>query len=130
MDFLLIAGLWLDGSAWDAVVPHLQAQGHRAVPVWLPGQGASPAAATLSDQQAAVLTAVDAAGGSVAIVGHSAASTLAWMAADARPDKVARVAMIGGFPSGDGEVYASFFDVADGVHAVPRLGAVRRTGLR
>lgn len=122
MDFLLIAGLWLDGSAWDAVVPHLQAQGHRAVPVWLPGQGASPAAATLSDQQAAVLTAVDAAGGSVAIAGHSAASTLAWMAADARPDKVARVAMIGGFPSGDGEVYASFFDVADGVMPFPGWG--------
>src|ERR1700756_2155665 len=112
MDFVLIAGLWLDGSAWDAGVPHLQALGHTAVPVWLPGQGVPSTTATLADQHAAVLAAVDAAAGSVVVVGHSAACTLAWMAADARPEKVARVAMIGGFPSGDGEVYAGFFELA------------------
>jgi pimeloyl-ACP methyl ester carboxylesterase len=119
MDFLLIAGLWLDGSAWDAVVPHLQALGHQAVPVWMPGQGAPPAVATLADQHAAVMAAVDAAAGSVVVVGHSAACTLAWMAADARPDKVARVVMIGGFSSSDGEEYASFFEIVDGVMPFP-----------
>lgn len=122
MDFLLIAGLWLDGSAWDAVTAPLQELGHRAVPVWLPGQGASPAAATLADQHAAVLAAVDAATDPVVVVGHSAASTLAWMAADARPDQVARVAMIGGFPSGDGDAYADFFEVVDGVVPFPGWG--------
>ncbi len=119
MDFLLIAGLWLDGSAWDAVVPHLRALGHQAVPIWLPGQGTPPAKATLADQHAAVVAAVDAAAGRVVVVGHSAASTLAWMAADARPEKAARVVMIGGFPSADGEPYASFFDVTDGVMPFP-----------
>jgi len=119
MDFLLVAGLWLDGSAWDAVVPHLQALGHRAVPLWLPGQGAPPATATLADQHSAVLAAVDAAAGDVVVVGHSAACTLAWMAADARPDKVARVVMIGGFSSSDGDEYASFFEIADGVMPFP-----------
>jgi pimeloyl-ACP methyl ester carboxylesterase len=119
MDFLLIAGLWLDGSAWDAVVPHLEALGHRPVPLWLPGQGAPPATATLADQHAAVLAAIDAAAGSVVVVGHSAACTLAWMAADARPDKVARVEMIGGFSSSDGEEYASFFEIVDGVMPFP-----------
>ncbi|CAM5669083.1 Esterase OS=Streptomyces griseorubiginosus OX=67304 GN=AQJ54_33745 PE=4 SV=1 [Streptomyces griseorubiginosus] len=29
MDILLIAGLWLDGSAWDDVVPALEELGHR-----------------------------------------------------------------------------------------------------
>jgi pimeloyl-ACP methyl ester carboxylesterase len=119
MEIVLIAGLWLDGSAWDAVVPRLQALGHRAVPLWLPGQGAPPATATLADQHAAVLAAIDAAAGSVLVVGHSAACTLAWMAADARPDKVARTAMIGGFPSGDGELYASLFEIEDGVMPFP-----------
>jgi pimeloyl-ACP methyl ester carboxylesterase len=119
MVMLLIAGLWLDGSAWDRVVPHLEALGRQAVPVWLPGQGAPPAAATLADQHAAVLAAVDAAADSVVVVGHSAAATLAWMAADARPDKVARVAMIGGFPSGDGAPYADLFEVTDGAMPFP-----------
>lgn len=122
MDFLLIAGLWLDGSAWDAVVPQLRALGHQAVPLWLPGQGAPPSTAALADQHAAVLAVVDAAAGKVVVVGHSAACTLAWMAADARPDKVARVAMIGGFPSADGETYAGFFEVADGVMPFPGWG--------
>jgi pimeloyl-ACP methyl ester carboxylesterase len=119
MDIVLIAGLWLDGSAWDAVVPQLKARGHQGVPVWLPGQGVPPATATLADQHAAVLAAVDGAASNVIVAGHSAASTLAWMAADARPEKVARVAMIGGFPSRDGEVYAGFFEVADGVMPFP-----------
>jgi pimeloyl-ACP methyl ester carboxylesterase len=119
MDFILIAGLWLDGSAWDAVVPHLEELGHHAVPLWLPGQGAPPITATVDDQHAAVLAAVDAAAGKVVVVGHSAASTLAWMAADARPDKVAGVMMIGGFPSGDGELYANYFEPADGVVPFP-----------
>ncbi len=119
MDYLLAAGLWLDGTAWDAVVPQLRALGHQAVPIWLPGQGTPPATATLEDQLAAVVAAVDAAPGRVVVVGHSAASTLAWMAADARPEKVARVVMIGGFPSADGELYASFFDVTDGVMPFP-----------
>jgi pimeloyl-ACP methyl ester carboxylesterase len=122
MDVLLIAGLWLDGSAWDDVVPALESLGHRAVPLTLPGQGDGAAAATLDDQVAAVVAAVDAAADRPMVVGHSAACTLAWLAADARPDKVARVALIGGFPSADGETYADFFESADGVMPFPGWG--------
>jgi pimeloyl-ACP methyl ester carboxylesterase len=53
------------------------------------------------------------------VVGHSAACTLAWLAANARPEKVAKVALIGGFPSADGERYADFFEPKDGVMAFP-----------
>jgi len=122
MDILLIGGLWLDGSAWDAVVPELEALGHRAVPLTLPGQGDGSATATLDDQVATVLAATDAASDKALVVGHSAAGTLAWMAADARPDKVAKVALIGGFPSGDGETYADFFEPQDGVMSFPGWG--------
>lgn len=119
MDILLIAGLWLDKSAWDDVAPRLETLGHRPVALSLPGQGAPPVSATLDDQRDAVLAAVDAARGPVMVVGHSAAGTLAWMVADARPGKVARVVMIGGFPSTDGETYADYFAPADGVVSFP-----------
>jgi pimeloyl-ACP methyl ester carboxylesterase len=119
MDILLIAGLWLDGSAWDDVASALERLGHRPVPLTLPGQGDGSASATLDDQVAAVLAAVDSASGKPMVVGHSAAGTLAWLAADARPDKVAKVALIGGFPSVDGQPYADFFEVKDGVMPFP-----------
>jgi pimeloyl-ACP methyl ester carboxylesterase len=119
MDVLLIAGLWLDGSAWDDVVPELEARGHRPVPITLPGQGDGSTAATLDDQVAAVVAAVDAAVGRPLVVGHSAACTLAWLAADARPDKVAKIALIGGYPSADGEPYADFFETTDGFMPFP-----------
>jgi pimeloyl-ACP methyl ester carboxylesterase len=122
MDIVLIGGLWLDGSAWDEVAPKLAALGHRPVPVTLPGQGDSRASATLDDQVAAVVAAVDATSGKPMVVGHSAAGSLAWLAADARPEKVAKVALIGGFPSADGEEYAAFFEIKDGVMAFPGWG--------
>ncbi len=111
MVILLVAGLWLDGSAWDAVVPRLRDLGHDPVALSLPGQGAAPPFASLEDQQAAMVAAVDAATGPVLVVGHSAACTLAWMTADARPERVARVALIGGFPTGDGQAYADVFPI-------------------
>nr|BFD86866.1 alpha/beta hydrolase [Streptomyces sp. Xyl84] len=122
MDILLIAGLWLDGSAWEDVVPELTALGHRPVPIALPGQGDDTASVTLDDQLAAVLAAVDAAPGRPLVVGHSAASSLAWLAADARPDKVAKVALIGGFPAADGRAYADFFPIDNGAMPFPGWG--------
>ena len=119
MEILLIAGLWLDGSVWNDVAAELERLGHHAVPLTLPGQGDGSASATLDDQVAAVLAAVDAAPGTPMVVGHSAACTLAWLAADARPEKVAKVVLIGGFPSADGERYADFFEVTDGVMPFP-----------
>ena len=119
MDVLLIGGLWLDGSAWNDVVPALEALGHRPVPLTLPGQGDGSTTATLDDQVAAVLAAVDAAPEKPLVVGHSAACTLAWLAADARPEKVAKVALIGGFPTTDGKPYADFFDLVDDAMPFP-----------
>lgn len=118
MDIVLIAGLWLDGSAWDDVVPELVALGHRAVPLTLPGQGDGATSATLDDQVAAVVAAVDAAERPM-VVGHSAACALAWLAADARPQQVAKVVLVGGAPTPDGEQYAGRFEVSDEVVPFP-----------
>lgn len=122
MDILLIGGLWLDGSVWDAVASTLTSLGHNPVPITLPGQGDGAASATLDDQVAAVLAAVDSTPGKPVVVGHSAASTLAWLAADARPERVAKVVLIGGFPTANGQPYADFFEVKDGAVPFPGWG--------
>ncbi|KOV71606.1 esterase [Streptomyces sp. AS58] len=122
MDILLIGGLWLSGSVWGNVASALEDLGHRPVPLTLPGQGDGSASATLGDQLAAVLAAVDATPGKPMVVGHSAACSLAWMAADRRPEQVAKVALIGGFPTTDGLPYADFFEVKDGVMPFPGWG--------
>lgn len=122
MDIVLIGGLWLSGSAWDDVASALTQLGHRPVPVTLPGQGDGSASATLDDQVAAVLAAVDAAAGKPLVVGHSAAGTLAWLAADARPERVAKAVFVGGFASSDGGTYADFFEIKDGAMPFPGWG--------
>ncbi|MEU5722295.1 alpha/beta hydrolase [Micromonospora sp. NPDC047738] len=122
MEIVLAAGLWLDGSVWDDVASALESLGHRPVPLTLPGQGDGSASATLDDQVAAVVAAVDSASGKPMAVGHSAACTLAWLAAEARPEQVGKVVLIGGFPSTDGEAYANFFELKDGVMPFPGWG--------
>jgi pimeloyl-ACP methyl ester carboxylesterase len=118
MDFILIPGLWLDGSAWTEVTAELERSGHRAIPLTLPGQGDGSATATLEDQLAAIVAAVDEATDPV-VVGHSAACSLAWMTSDRRPETVRRVVLVGGFPGNDGDRYADFFPITDRVMPFP-----------
>jgi pimeloyl-ACP methyl ester carboxylesterase len=120
MDIVLIAGLWLQESAWAGVAARLAERGHCPVSVALPGQGDGNRSATLADQVAAVLAAVDSAAGRPMVVGHSAASSLAWLAVDGRPGKVARAAFVGGWPASDGQPYFDGLPVKDG--AVPFPG--------
>jgi len=117
MDIVLIGGLWLPPAVWDDVAGQLTSLGHRGVPVSLPGQGDGNEQATFDDQVSAVLAAVDAAVEPPLVVGHSAAASLAWIAADRR--RVAGLVMIGGFPVSDGEAYADFLPIADGLMPFP-----------
>lgn len=118
MDVLLLPGLWLTSAAWDDVAAELRGLGHRPITIAIPGVDDRDVSATLDDQLAAVLAAIDAAERPL-VVGHSAASTLAWLAADRRPDGVHGVVMIGGFPNGDDTSYAEFFEIVDGVMPFP-----------
>jgi pimeloyl-ACP methyl ester carboxylesterase len=119
MDILLIAGLWLDESAWARVAASLAECGHRAVPVALPGQGDGSTSATLADQVSAVLAAVDSAEGRPVVVGHSAACSLAWLAADARREKVGKAVFVGGWPAADGTPYFAGLPIKDGAMPFP-----------
>lgn len=105
MDIILIPGLWLDASSWDAVTPRLEEAGHRAVAVTLPGMESKDAdRSNVSRQDCvdAIVALIDAADEPVAIVGHSMGAGLAHAAVDARPDRVVRAIYVGGFPDPDG----------------------------
>jgi pimeloyl-ACP methyl ester carboxylesterase len=118
MDIILLAGLWLPESIWADAAKELERLGHRARPVALPGVDDGSSDAVLEDQVSAALAAVDNADCPV-VVGHSAASTLAWMVADRRPEAIDRIVLIGGFPEADGGTYADFFPMTDGAMAFP-----------
>lgn len=119
MDIVLVAGLWLQQSIWDETSALLRERDYRGVPVSLPGQDDDNTGAILSDQIDAVINEIDNAPGAPVVVGHSAACSLAWLAADARPYKVGKVVLVGGFPHAEGESYADFFDYEEGLMPFP-----------
>jgi pimeloyl-ACP methyl ester carboxylesterase len=121
MRVILIPGLWLDASSWDAVVPALEASGHTALPLTMPGTGIpAPAADSvgLAEWIAAVVAEIDAEPGPAVLVGHSGGGNVAWGAADARPERVARVVFVDTAPPPDG-ADISEFPVVEGVVPFP-----------
>src|SRR5262245_42881176 len=107
MDVILIPGLWLDGSSWNEVTPALERAGHRVRSLTLPGMEAKGADRTgigLRDHVDAVIAAIDESEGPVVLVGHSGGGAVVHAAADARPDRVARVVYVDAGPLGNGGV--------------------------
>ncbi len=125
MDLILIPGLWLDGSSWDAVVPPLHEAGHRTHALTLPGMESREAdrtGITLRDSVDAVVAVIDSldpAGGQVVLVGHSGGGAIAHAAVDARPDRVARVVYVDAGPVADGGVINDQLPMEDGEIPLP-----------
>src|SRR4029453_12303785 len=105
MDLILIPGFWLDASSWDEVSPALEQAGHRVRALTLPGLESADAergGIRLRGHVDAVVAAIDEADGPVVLVGHSGGGAIAHAAADARPDRVARVVYVASEPLGAG----------------------------
>jgi len=123
MDIILVAGLWLNGSSWERVVPLLEQAGHRTKALTLPGMESTDvdrSKITLRDHGGAVVAAIDAVTAEkVVLVGHSAGAGIAYAAIDARPDRVARAIYISGFPVGDGVSIADGFAAENGEIPLP-----------
>jgi pimeloyl-ACP methyl ester carboxylesterase len=122
MDIILIPGLWLDGSSWDEVTPALEQAGHGVRALTLPGlesKDADRRAIRLRDHVDAVVAAIDQAEGPVVLVGHSGGGAIAHAAADARPDRVARVVYVDAGPLGNGGSINNELPVVDGEIPLP-----------
>lgn len=119
MDVILIPGFWLDASAWDPVVPAVEASGHRPRPITLPGLRPADPAVGLRDQIDHVVGLVDDTDGPVVLVGHSGGGAVAHGVVDARPDRIAKVIYVDSGPLGDGGVINDGFDAEDGMIPLP-----------
>jgi pimeloyl-ACP methyl ester carboxylesterase len=121
MDIILIPGLWLDASSWDAIVPALQQAGHRVRIVPSPGLGLPAADSSqigIADWVDAVVAEIDSVEGPVVVVGHSGGGNVAWGAVDARPDRVSRAIFVDTVPPPSGQGISEF-EVVDGVIPFP-----------
>lgn len=105
--YILVHGAWHGAWCWQKVVPLLQAQGHRAWAIDLPGHGAdqTPAAGlTLADYVHKVVATAQAQPGPVILVGHSMAGVVIAQAAEVLgPQKVAKLVFLDAFMPQNGE---------------------------
>jgi pimeloyl-ACP methyl ester carboxylesterase len=122
MRVLLIPGFWLNAQSWERVVEALGDAGHEAEALDLPGMTSREEDRRdigLREHVAAVVAAVDRREGGVVLVGHSAGGAIAHAAADARPDRVARVVYVDSMPLGNGECVNAELPVVDGEIPLP-----------
>jgi len=121
MNLLLVPGLWLDASAWSDVTHVLERAGHSVHPLTMPGVGAPAEESSeigIADWVAAVVDEIDRATGLVVLVGHSGGGNVVYGAADARPERIARIVFVDTFPPGDGGSIWEF-PIVDGVVPFP-----------
>ena len=98
--YVLVHGAWSNHSAWDGVAAKLRAAGAEVDALDLPGHGddTTPIAQlTLSAYVDRVDAAIDAAGGDVILVGHSAGGVVISQAAENRPEAIRSVVFVGAF---------------------------------
>jgi pimeloyl-ACP methyl ester carboxylesterase len=99
-NFLLIHGAMGGAWCWERVIPGLEAAGHRARAIDLPGQGADTTPLeqiTLYRYADAVCDALDAMDGPVVLTGHSMGGMVITQAAAQRPDTLAGLIYVAAF---------------------------------
>ena len=104
-DCLLVHGGVHDRSCWDRLIPALEALGHRAVAIDLPGRGATATrlrTATLDDWTASIAETVEALGTPPLLIGHSMGGVSTSQYAEHRPRTIAGVIYVAAIVPADG----------------------------
>lgn len=97
--FLLVHGAMGGAWVWERVIPGLQAAGHTAEAIDLPGQGAdeTPLAEITLDRYAEAVCDALAAGPPAVLTGHSMGGMVVTQAAARRPELVERLVYVSAF---------------------------------
>ncbi len=113
--FVLIHGAWQGAWAWQRVTPLLEARGHKAVAVDLPGNGHddTPAGDVTTMLYAAhVAEIIDDIEGPIIVVGHSMGGTVAAQVSELRPERVTAAVYLCAFLLPNGESILDFYERA------------------
>ena len=140
-DFVLVPGAWLGAWAWNRVVPHIVAKGHRTFPITLTGMGDR---VHLASKDVGMETATQDVLNVIkfndlhdlVLVGHSFAGKVAAAVADRVPEKVRVVLYLDAFrpekvrtPQGSFDVTREFGDLPPGDLGIPlREGTINLIG--
>jgi pimeloyl-ACP methyl ester carboxylesterase len=111
--FILVHGAWQGGWAWETIVPRLDAEGHRAIAVDLPGNGhdeTPPAVVDVNFYARHLASIIDDVAGPVVLVGHSMGGTAVAQACELRPERVALAIYLAAFLLPDGMSVMMFYD--------------------
>ncbi len=112
LTFVLIHGAWQGGWAWDTIVPLLQAAGHAAIAVDLPGHPDNPmpaAEVNLARYAEHVASVIDSVSGPIILVGHSSGGIAAEQACELRADRIALAIYLAAFLLPDGMSLIEFY---------------------
>jgi pimeloyl-ACP methyl ester carboxylesterase len=110
--FVLIHGAWQGGWAWDTIVTRLQAAGHDAIAIDLPGSPFNPMPAAevdLARYAEHVAGVIDSVPGPIIMVGHSSGGIAAEQVCELRPDRVALAIYLAAFLLPDGMSLIDFY---------------------
>lgn len=110
--FILAHGAWHGSWAWDTIVPRLQAAGHDAIAVDLPGNGRDatpPQEVTLDRYASHVAGIIDAIAGPVVLLGHSMGGVTVAQACELRAERISLAIYLCAFLLPDGMSVLDFY---------------------
>lgn len=124
--YILVAGAWHGGWVWAKVIPLLEAKGHRAIAVDLPGQGEStipPSAVNFDDYVKYVVNVANEQEGSVILIGHSMSGIVIAQAAEVLgKEKVSKLIFLDAFMPKNGETVVALANKVEKISRSKSMG--------
>ncbi|MBV9986072.1 MAG: alpha/beta fold hydrolase [Chitinophagaceae bacterium] len=109
--FILIHGSWHSAWNWHKVVPLLEAKGHRAIAIDLPGMGRDKTPiqeVKMKTTVARICELIDGMEGKVVLVGHSKNGIMISQAAEYRPEKIEKLVYLAAYLVPDGKTQREY----------------------